>query len=160
MLRRIASWLLLALLLLAIDTSSVAAQTPEEEVRAAVEYLFDGMRAGDSTMVRSIFYESALLGRAFYEGDTSVLRAGPVDGFVRAVGSPHDQVWDERIWDVTIRVDQNLASAWMQYAFYLGDQFHHCGVNSMQLFRSDEGWKIVYLLDTDRGDDCTIPDWE
>ena len=74
-----------------------------------------------------------------------------------AVAAPRDKVWDERIWDIRINVDGRLTPAWMEYAFYLGDQLHHCGVNSMQLYRSDGGWGITYLADTDRGFDCNGP---
>lgn len=142
------------LLLIPLVSTPALAQTPEADVQRVIDSLFDGMRAGDSTQVRSAFYPGALLGRATDQG----LRTGPIDGFVNAVGSPHDQVWDERIWDVTIQVDQRLATAWMEYAFYLGDTLHHCGVNSMHFYRTDDGWKIAYLVDTDRGLTCDIPD--
>ena len=144
----------LALLILSVDATPVSAQSPEDEVRAAIDQLFDGMRAGDSTMVSAVFYEGAQMGRALNEG----MRTRGIGGFLNAIGTPHDEVWDELIWDVKIHVDRRLASAWMEYAFYLGDNLHHCGVNSMQFYRTDEGWKIAYLVDTDRGMDCDIPD--
>ncbi len=130
------------------------AQTPEEEVRDTIERLFDGMRAGDSTMVASVFLDGATMGRATEEG----FRAGGTDGFVRAVGSPRDQVWNEQIWDVVIKVDGRLAMAWMEFAFFLGDTLRHCGVNAMMLYRGDDGWKITGLADTNRGLDCELPD--
>ena len=145
--------LLLAVLAVSFDATPAAAQSPEDEVRAVIDKLFDGMRAGDSTMVRSAFHDGALMGRATDKG----YRVGPVDGFVTMVGSPHDEVFDERIWDVKILVDQRLASAWMEYAFYLGENLHHCGVNSMQFYKTDDGWKIAYLADTNRGMNCEIP---
>ena len=145
--------LLTAVIVFTLDATPAAAQNAEDDVRAVIDQLFDGMRAGDSTMVRSAFYQGALMGRATDEG----FRAGPTDRFINAIGTPHDQVWDERIWDVTILVDQRLASAWMEYAFYLDEELHHCGVNSMQLYRTDAGWKIAYLADTNHGLDCEIP---
>lgn len=133
-----------------LNVTTAQAQSAEDEVRAVIEYLFDGMRAGDSTMVASVFLEGAIMGRATNNGFSS----GSTDGFVRAVGSPHDEVWDERIWELKIQVDQRLASAWMQFAFYLGDELRHCGVNSMILYQTDGGWKVVHLADTNRGLDC------
>ena len=131
-------------------TPPAQAQSAEDEVRSVIETLFDGMRAGDSTVVASVFMEGAMMGRATDRG----FGAGPVDGFIRAVGSPHDQVWDEQIWDLEIHVDQRLASAWMQFVFYLGEELSHCGVNSMIFYHTDDGWKIVHLADTNRGKDC------
>ena len=145
--------LFLAVMALSFDATPAAAQSPEDDVRAVIDKLFDGMRAGDSTMVSSTFYEGALMGRAGDKG----YGARSVAGFVNMVGTPHDQIWDERIWDVTIMVDERLAWAWMEFAFYLGGELHHCGVNSMQLYRTDDGWKIAYLADTDRGMNCEVP---
>ncbi len=146
--------ILIVTLILSTSGLEATAQRAEKDVRAVIDRLFDGMRAGDGAIVRSAFHEAAVMARAVTNGDSTRLRSGTIGRFVEAVGQPHDEVWDERIWDVDIRVDGALASAWMQYAFYLGDELHHCGVNSMQLFRAHEGWKIVHLLDTDRGLDC------
>ncbi|QXD16073.1 nuclear transport factor 2 family protein [Rhodocaloribacter litoris] len=135
------------------------AQTAEAEVRQVIHQLFDGMRAGDSTMVRAVFDPTARLVTTFTDADgTPSLREGSVDRFVQAVGAPHDEVWDERIWDLDIKVDDNLAAAWMKYAFFAGERFSHCGVNVFVLARRPDGWKTVYLADTRRrGDACEMP---
>ena len=82
----------------------------------------------------------------------------PSTGFANAVGRPHDQVWNEQIWDVKIMVDGRLTTAWMEFAFFLGETLSHCGVNSMVLYRDGEDWKIVQLADTNRGKDCDLPE--
>lgn len=153
---------MLLILFMAFATTSAFAQTPEEEVRAVIDRLFDGMRAGDSTMVRSVFHPTMAMGTTFTHRDTGAptFQEGSADRFAEAVGTPHDEVWDERIWDVQIHVRDNLASAWMDYAFYAGDTFSHCGVNSFQLFRSAEGWKIIYLVDTRQRQGCEVPEGE
>lgn len=71
--------------------------------------------------------------------------------------APHDAVWDERIWDTQVRIDGNLASVWTKYAFYLGPQFSHCGIDHFLLFRRAEGWKIIHLADTRRREGCEMP---
>ncbi|HUH33176.1 MAG TPA: hypothetical protein VLZ28_04430, partial [Daejeonella sp.] len=53
-----------------------------------------------------------------------------------------------------VLIDDNLASVWTSYQFYIGDKFSHCGVNSFQLVKGKEGWKIVYLIDTRRKENC------
>ncbi len=141
-----------ALLLLAAPVSLVA-QTPEEEVRATIDLLFDGMRAGDSTVVASVFASNATLGRAVPAG----FRSGSIASFIQAVGTPHEQVWDEQIWDVDIKIDGRLATAWMEFAFFLGESLSHCGVNAMILYEQEDGWKIVHLADTNRGRECDLP---
>lgn len=128
-------------------------------VRARLSRLFDGMRAGDSTAVRAVFVDDARLQTALPSGDSTIVRTTPIRAFVAAVGRPHDAVWDERIWDVEVRVDEPMAAAWVPYAFYRGDDLSHCGVNAVHLVRHGDGWKILHLTDTRTpAADCTIPD--
>ena len=151
---------LVCALLLVSGSVDAAAQSPEDDVRAVIDALFDGMRAGDSTAVAAAFRGNAPLYSAFIDQQGNpVLREGSLDRFLTAVGTPHDEVWDERLRDVVIHVDGPLASAWMDYAFFLGDNFSHCGVNSMQLFHGEDGWKIIYLVDTRRRDGCEPDSW-
>jgi hypothetical protein len=153
----------LSLLLLLVGLPACAAApgaatgpSPREaaEVRAVVDRLFDGMRAGDSTAVRAVFHPSATLLTTARRDGAPVLQSSPVDAFVAAVGAPRDRVWDERIRNVEIRIDGDLATAWMDYAFYAGTELSHCGVNAFQLFRGPEGWRIVHLADTRRREPC------
>ncbi len=152
--------LLFALLTTAAPAGAQAPEAPEEAVMEVIDRLFDGMRAGDSTAVRSVFDATARLVTVGEQDGVPMMRDGSVDAFVAAVGRPHPQVWDERIWDVEIYFDGNLASAWMNYAFFLGDTFSHCGVDSIQLFRSAAGWKIIFLADTRQQEGCDLPDWD
>ena len=84
-------------------------------------------------------------------------RETSLEGFVQAVGTPHEEVWDERIWDVEVRVDGNLATVWTPYAFHLGDQLSHCGVDAFQLFKDTDGWKVFHIADTRRREGCEVP---
>ncbi len=145
--------------LLAAAASPLAAQAPaaqtqeQQEVRQAVDRLFGGMRTGDSTVVRAAFHPEARLQTTAMRDGQSVLRTDSVGAFVRAVGTPHTEVWDERISNVEIRVDGPLATAWMDYAFYAGDKFSHCGVNAFQFFKASTGWQILQITDT-RNREC------
>jgi hypothetical protein len=48
----------------------------------------------------------------------------------------------------------------MDYGFFLGDQFSHCGVNSFQLVRTEDGWKTIHLIDTRQQAGCEVPEEE
>jgi len=61
---------------------------------------------------------------------------------------------DERISFETIKIDGPLAIAWTPYKFYYEGKFSHCGVNSFQLVRVDNQWRIQYLIDTRRRQGC------
>ncbi|MCU0353644.1 MAG: nuclear transport factor 2 family protein [Cytophagales bacterium] len=128
-----------------------AASNAENEVKAVIQQLFDGMRRGDSAAVRAVFYPGSRLQTTTADKTGKpVLSTGSIDAFVKAVGTPHPDVWDERLTGIEIRVDDNLATAWTPYEFYAGSKFSHRGVNAFQLFRSEAGWKIIAITDTRR----------
>lgn len=130
--------------------------SPERDAMAVVDKLFDGMRSGDSAAVRSVFAVDALLGSVETKGGSSNLKkdADGIGGFVKAVGSPHQAMWDERIANPKVHVDGDLAMVWVDYTFYLGDRKSHCGVDVFQLVKGADGWKIVTLVDTRRREAC------
>ena len=146
------------LLLLGAGTSLPAwAQAGEPgppAVLAAVHRLFDAMRTGDSAAVRAAFHPSAYLATALEGPNGPVLRVDTLEAFVRAVGTPHGEAWDERLYGEEVRIDGPLATVWTEYSFFVGGKFSHCGVDAFQLARTGDGWKIIALTDTRRQAGC------
>jgi hypothetical protein len=130
----------------------------EKEVTAVINKLFYAMQLGDSAMLHSTFGHDVTT-RTIYKDKTGnvVLRPEPVEDFLKAVGTKHNEVWYEEIWNLNIRVDGDFAQAWCDYAFYADNSFSHCGVDAFHLYRTKEGWKIFHLADTRRKSNCTIP---
>ena len=126
----------------------------EAEVMRLVMRLFDGMRAGDSSIVRSAFMPGARLATVAVRNGVPTLVTSTVDDFARAVGTPHAEVWDERISHEVIQIDGPLATVWMRYRFFVGSRFSHCGVNAFELFRGSQGWRISSIADTRRQTGC------
>jgi len=133
--------------------SSVSA-AEEEAVIAVVVGLFDAMRAADSVAFRAAMHPEARLTTVADRDGRSSIQVVPMNAFISAVGTARAEVWDEWISRPEVRVDGNLATAWMNYSFYRGGQFSHCGVNAMQLHRGDQGWRILQIADTRRQDGC------
>jgi hypothetical protein len=44
--------------------------------------------------------------------------------------------------------DEALASAWVQYEFYVNDKFSHKGTNLITLVKTNDFWKITAIIDT------------
>ncbi|MEO0553603.1 MAG: nuclear transport factor 2 family protein [Bacteroidota bacterium] len=150
---------LFSLLVFLLSTSLNAQTADEESVKQVVYQLFEGMRQGDSTMVRAAFTKDAEMYTVFTDKDgTPNLKKGSLQRFLTAVGTPHEGIWDEPIWDVEVQIDGNLAQVWTKYAFYLDDKFSHCGVDAFQLFKGNTGWEIFQLTDTRKKEGCVIPD--
>lgn len=148
---------LLYLLLICCSTTMSFAQTDEGEtaVIGVIKTLFDGMRAGDSMTVQDLFADKATLSSIIKNNEGKIMkRTNDAGGFVTAIGTPHDEIWDEQIWSYDINIDGLMANAWTEYTFYRGDQLSHCGVNSFELIHLDEGWRISAITDTRRRTDC------
>ncbi len=145
-------------IIVCITFSTSKAQTVSAEetaVKATINNLFDGMRTSDSTLIRKAFAPKSIMQTiAMSKEGKAMVRSESVDGFVKSISAPHPEKYDERIVFTKVLIDGNLASVWTDYKFYVGDKFSHCGVNSFQLFKSEEGWKIIYIIDTRRKDRC------
>ncbi|QIX59901.1 hypothetical protein HER32_01310 [Hymenobacter sp. BT18] len=147
--------LLVAFLLNALPAAHAQKSTSDADAaKKTITTFFEGLRKGDSTLVRSTLAPGVVLQTISNRGGkTQVLVESPKE-FLKAVGTPHNAVWDERITFDKVLIDANLASVWTPYEFYLGTSFSHCGYNSFQLVKLAEGWKIVHIIDTRRKEKC------
>lgn len=143
------------------SSSSAFAQAANEEaaVKEVITRLFKAMELGDSAMLRSAFHNHVTLGTIVQDknGNTVLRPESSIDQFAKAVGTPHNEVWHEEIWDVKVQLDGNFAALWCDYAFYAGKTFSHCGVDAFQLIKGKDGWKIFHLADTRRKTGCNVP---
>lgn len=136
---------------------SAQTNTPHqtEDVKKTIDQFFNAMRNGDSTSLRMIIAKDAVFFTTYTskDGKPMIIKDNPEE-FIHAVGTPHEEIWDERIDLLEIKLDGNLASAWMSYRFYVDETFSHCGVNAMQFFHDGESWKLFEIADTRRKSDC------
>jgi hypothetical protein len=129
----------------------------EQEVVAVIKQMFDAMRKGDSTALRRTFDASVRFQTTYVNrktGKPQLQTEANADGFAKAVGTPHAEVWDERIKSYEIRIDGTLATVWTPYEFYAGKEFSHCGINAFTLYKSEAGWLITHIIDTRRREGC------
>ncbi|UCE94307.1 MAG: nuclear transport factor 2 family protein [Flavobacteriaceae bacterium] len=151
-----------ALILLFFTYSNIGAQTngnsedDKKEVLNVIVKLFDGMREGDSAKVASVFDKEVNMLTSYTNKEgKKIISKGDLSKFLTAIGTPHDKIWDEKIWNTEIMIDGGIAQVWTDYSFYVGSDFSHCGVDAFHLVnRGDAGWKIVHLMDTRKKDGC------
>lgn len=145
----------LTLSLTMLFTVSLHAQTTEDSVKAVINNLFTAMKTADSVAVKNVFSDWAVLQTISRnkEGGT-IIRTDEVAGFASFVGKSTKGDADERISFGAVHIDGALASVWTPYQFYYKGNFSHCGVNSFQLVRINGQWKIQYLIDTRRKENC------
>ena len=132
---------------LLISSFSFAQNTSEKEIIKPIENLFQAMKSADSLGVKNAFSGSAIM-QTF--GKNQEIRTDKVEYFAKQVGASQAGDLDERFTISKILVDGNMASVWVPYQFYYKGNFSHCGVNSFQLAKINNEWKIQYIIDTRR----------
>jgi len=138
-----------------LSAAAFAQQSATDGVKQSINTMFDAMRKGDSTMLKSVFAKEMVLQSVSTnkEGKT-VISVDSANDFAKAIGTPHKGVYDERIVYGDIKIDGDLASVWAPYKFYVDNKFSHCGVDVFSLMKTPSGWKIIYIVDTRRKDNC------
>lgn len=128
------------------------------EIYQTIIDLFDGMREGDSSKVHRAFDDRVTMWTSFKnkEGE-AVLKGGNLQEFLNAVGTPHEEIWNEKIRNTKIEFKDNIAQAWTEYGFFIDEKFSHCGVDAFIFSKIDGYWKIINLADTRQRSGC---DWE
>ncbi len=147
----------LFILLCLISFESYYAQTtPEEKIKETIHLFFEGFHKGDTVKMKSVLGEKVQLQTAFVnkKGESKLTTESITKLLESIANKKPDQKWDERLLDFNIQIDANMANAWVNYEFWFNDTFSHCGVNSFQLFKSNNEWKIIYLIDTRRREGC------
>ncbi|QQL48579.1 nuclear transport factor 2 family protein [Mucilaginibacter ginkgonis] len=146
--------LLLALIMLSVSTS-FGQISDKDAVIQTINTFFDGMRKADTVTMRSAIANNMVLQSVGTNKDGATrLITEDISGFLKSVAKPHAQIYDERVVFKDINIDGALASVWAPYKFYLGSQFSHCGVDVFQLVKTNGKWKIIYIVDTRRKDNC------
>jgi len=136
-------------LFLLISISAFGQQN--KDIEKPIQNLFLGMKNADSELVKSAFAENAVLQTITKDG---TVKSDNIQEFVASVSKFTKGDLDERIIVEAIHTDGNLASVFTPYSFYLKGKLSHCGANSFQLVKQNNEWKIQYIIDTRRKDNC------
>lgn len=143
------------ILLLCICSMFGYAQTPSDSIRAVIDQLFAGMREGDTVKVKASFSETAFLQTFSRTKEGKVeITTDKVSDFCRAIASMPKGAADERVTYKDIKIDGSMASVWAPFKLYFNGNFYSCGVNSIQMARLNGEWKIQYIIDTRKKDNC------
>ncbi|KAA2224126.1 nuclear transport factor 2 family protein [Chryseobacterium sediminis] len=122
-----------------------------QDIEKPIRNLFLGMKNADPELVKSAFTENAVLQTITKDG---TVKSDSIPDFVASVSKFTKGDLDERIIIEAIHTDGNLASVFTPYSFYLKEKLSHCGANSFQLVKQNNEWKIQYIIDTRRKDNC------
>lgn len=150
-------WVALGLFaVLALAPGASAQEGDAGAVRATIDQMFEGMRTAQPDLVSAVFAPDARFAVLDGRNGPTVIRSQSTAGWIQGIAGSEGK-WDEQIYDVEIKVDGIMASAWTPYTFYLDGAISHCGINSIELLHDAEGWKVTQLSDTRRRDACPDP---
>lgn len=126
--------------------------------KQAVDGFFEAFHLQDSIAMKKKMHPEIILRTISHNREgNSQLKNEDVHVFLRSIVSIPDSVqFQERLLDYQIQLDGPLANVWTPYEFWLNGEFHHCGVNSFQLVKQADSWKIINLIDTRRKEGCLI----
>ncbi len=140
------------ILILGLSFNLFFSQVSETEAaKAGVNKLFTAMKDSDSAGIKSSFTKQAILQTIMKTGE---VKTENIPAFTRTIAKAVKNTLEERISFSAIHIDGNLASVWTPYQFYFQGKFSHCGVNSFQMIKENGVWKIQYIIDTRRKDNC------
>lgn len=146
------------LILSLVFVQNICAQrnTAEDKAKLMITTFFDGFHQGDVAKMQSVMAPDIIMQRTFTDNNgVNRVATSSVESLLEAVQNrPTSQKWDERLLSFKISFDGNLAHVWTPYEFWVNDTFSHCGANSFTLANTENGWKIIHLVDSRRKESC------
>ena len=139
--------LLLLLFLCPLLAISQQKTSDEDQIKAVILKTFSAMKSVDSVALKSCFASNAMLHISQVKPEGNVVREVPVTKFIQNVMTRKPGEMDERVlsWG-PILIDQEIATAWVPYEFYLNGKFTHKGVDVFLLVKSGNEFKIQTLM--------------
>lgn len=116
-----------------------AAAATEQEVVATVQKLFDAMAARDAAAINSLMTSSAQI--VSIRANQAVSSSSATE-FATRIGAAKEPLL-ERMWQPKVLIEGGLATLWAPYDFHRAGKLTHCGVDSVTLFETADGWKIA-----------------
>jgi hypothetical protein len=110
--------------------------------------MFRAMQQADTSLLKTCFSDHVIFQTILNKPEGALIKTESVNNFIQSIGKQTPNALDERIEFGAIQIDPLMATVWTPYTFYYKGQYSHKGVNSFQLVKLKEGWKIQYLIDT------------
>jgi hypothetical protein len=137
--------------LLFISSTAFAQHINEKHsVQQVIRNMFIAMQTCDTTLFRSCFAPKVIFQTIVTKENQTQVKSEDFEAFLKSLTKYPKGALDERIKFKGVHEDGTLASAWTPYQFYYQGKFSHQGVNSFQLVKIENAWKIQYLIDTRR----------
>lgn len=131
-------------------------QQEKAAAKETIEEFFEAFHAQDSTALRKMTHPTITMQSIAIDAEgTSELSTVSFGNFLRSISSiPETTDFEEILHSFDITVNGPMATVVTPYSFFVDGNLSHCGVNSFQLFKETDEWKIIYLIDTRTREGC------
>ena len=134
------------------DLLPLAAQTSDEkDVLAAVQKTFDGMASNDAGKILASMTADA---RLYGVRANGAAYAMPAEQWAARLASLKSAFVERFTKTPVVSIHGTIANVWGEYEFLRDGKFGHCGVDSFNLLKTAEGWKVATILDTEETTGC------
>jgi hypothetical protein len=130
----------------------LAAQTSDEkDVLAACQKVFDGMASNDSAKILSAMTADA---RLYGVRTNGAAYATAADQWATRLAGLKSAFIERFTKTPTVSIHGGIANVWGEYEFLRDGKFGHCGVDSFNLLKTADGWKVAAIFDTEESTGC------
>jgi len=123
----------------------LAQASDEKDAVATVQKTFNGMAAHDAAMILSTMLPEA---RLYSVRDEAAPGGRSADEFARQIGAAKGDLLERFTSQPSVSIRGRMAQVWGEYEFMRDGKFSHCGVDSVSLLKTAEGWKIATIVFT------------
>ena len=131
--------------------ASFTSNAQKQEIQKVIETFFEAFHAKDTLKLKSLCEDTMILQSISENAKGTKLSNEKPQVFFKSIASiPAELKFQEKIMSYAIQVNGSMAHAWTPYEFYVNDKLSHKGVNAFTLFKKENSWKIIHLIDTRR----------
>ncbi len=142
-------------LLYLVLVCTYSAWSQENQVHDLVDHMFQSMEQKDTAALRKCFTPGVQFTTFSYDSKGNSRAKGVyLNDFLRQVSLIGEYDVEEKLTAWQCFIDDGMASVWAPYEFYFDKKFTHCGVNSIQVIKVQNEWRINQITDTRRKQDC------
>ncbi len=113
----------------------------------------DGINQKYGSLIRTAMMPEGILYSTTDRDGTHQAYFSSAEEFATQVENATD-TYHERLFDATVLVQKGVALVWAPYDFHLNGEFTHCGVDTVSLVKTNDGWKAVSLTYTVETEGC------
>jgi hypothetical protein len=144
-------WLMI-LFLFAFCLHDARAQSQKDslEIMKSINNFFMGMKTKDTTLLKAQIYPSVKYFQTFNKDKKGFTKidSTPINLFIASIGNDKSNSFDERIFNPVVKIDDVLATVWVDYEFWYNGKKTHTGVDAFTMLLVNNKWQIASVVDT------------